>query len=109
MKKIFRIKKSEEFQSIIRKRKVIVNSAYILYYQVKVEEKGRIGIAVSKKLGIAVERNKMKRQLRMLLQETVAFEAIGWDGIIVAKARFKEQSYSQNKKDLESLVKTVKI
>lgn len=109
MRKELRIKKSEEFQSIIKRRKVQVNKSYILYYQPKKETKGRIGIAVSKKLGNAVERNKMKRQMRMLIQETVDFHSIGWDGILVAKALFKEQAYSDNKKDLECLTKTVKI
>ncbi|MFI3283646.1 MAG: ribonuclease P protein component [Erysipelotrichaceae bacterium] len=109
MKKENRIKKSEEFQKIIRKRRTVTNLTFVLYYNKKNEEKARIGISMSKKMGNAVIRNKIKRQLRMMIQETINFNQLEMDAIIIAKAKFKEQSYDVNKKDLERLIKTVKI
>ena len=66
MKKEYRIKKNEEFQKIIRQKKSIVHSKFVIYFR-KNDEHLRIGISVSKKLGNAVVRNKIKRQIRMMI------------------------------------------
>ena len=109
MKKAQRVKKSEEFQGIIKKRRTVSNSTFVVYYTKSKENNGRIGISASKKMGGAVDRNKIKRQLRMMIDEVVSFNSIKFDAIIITKHPFKEQSYAVNKKNLESLLKTVKI
>ena len=68
MKKEYRIKKNEDFQSIIKDKKSVINAKFVVYYKVN-EEHLRVGISVSKKLGHAVVRNKIKRQVRMMVQE----------------------------------------
>ena len=68
MKKKYRIKKNEEFQAIIKKKKSIANQKYVIYYRNN-NEHLKVGISVSKKLGNAVVRNKIKRQMRMMVQQ----------------------------------------
>ena len=108
MKKDNRIKKSEEFQSIITKRNKFNNSTFIIYFVPRKLDHGRIGISASKKLGNAVTRNKLKRQLRMMLMELIDFESLPFDGVVIIKEKFKEQSYLDNKKDLELLINKCK-
>ena len=108
MRKENRIKKSEEFQSIIKRRKKISNETFVMFYVPKAEEKGRLGISASKKMGHAVTRNKLKRQLRMMIMELVDFSELPFDGVIIIKEKFKEQSYIQNKKDLDLLINRIK-
>ncbi|SJZ45297.1 ribonuclease P protein component [Anaerorhabdus furcosa] len=109
MKIQYRIKKQEEFQTIIGKKKSIANATFVLYYQPKQELWSRIGISVGKKIGNAVYRNKYKRQCRMILQETVDFNSYPCDLIIIVRNKFTKQSYLDNKKDLESLLNKVTI
>lgn len=65
MKKKYRIKKSEDFNKIIRKKKSFANRQFVIYYSENKENRHiRLGISVSKKLGKAHIRNKMKRYVR---------------------------------------------
>lgn len=108
MKKQFRIKKNEEFDTIIKNRKFISAPSFTLYFQKKKEAYGRIGISVPKKLGNAVFRNKTKRQIKNMLQETDFYE-LKYDAIIIVRPKYLTHSYNNNNKDLEKLMKTVKI
>ncbi len=108
MKKEYRIKKTQEFQSIMSKKQYSAKPSVVIYCAKKCEEHARVGISVSKKLGNAVQRNKIKRQLRMMLQE-MASQSYPYDAIIIARNAYSSQSYQQNKKDLESCFKNVRI
>lgn len=101
MKKEFRIKKNEDFQSIIKNRQSVVNQKFVVYYR-KNEEHLRVGISVSKKLGNAVVRNKIKRQVRMMVQEVFDKEK-KMDYIIIVRNKYLSNSYEINKKNLEYL------
>ncbi len=108
MKKKNRIKKAQEFQTIIGNRCFESCKSMAVYVQGRSEEEARIGISVSKKLGHAVVRNKIKRQIRMMIHETISLHD-DLDYIILVRVGFNEQSYQENKKDLERCVKKVKI
>ncbi len=69
MKKEYRLKKEKQIQTILRKKQSYGNKAYILYINKNIEtDHFRIGVTASKKLGNAVVRNKLKRQMRAALQ-----------------------------------------
>ena len=73
----------------------------------KKEEHARVGISVGKKLGKAVQRNKIKRQVRMMVQEIYDFSE-NFDTIILVRVKYKEESYLNNKKLLGKMVKKLK-
>ena len=68
----------------------------------------RFGISVPKKLGNAVLRNKTKRQVRSIVQNITTFDS-SKDYIIMVRKPFFEHSFEDNEKDLEKLLKPVKI
>lgn len=103
MKKINRIRKSQEFQKIIHTGKKVVNGQFALYYTEKKEMQNRIGITLSKKIGNAVVRNKLKRQVRMMCQDLIDFETCQYDSIIIVRFSFKDNDYHTNKNNLEKL------
>ena len=81
MKKAFRIKKNEEFSKLIAQKHSFAFNEYIIYAAKRKEDKARFGISVSKKIGKAYVRNKVKRQLRMMIQEEMKTYPFGdvWD------------------------------
>ena len=51
MKKLYRVRKSEEFSSIISRKKSTANAFFVVYSSDRAKENARVGISVSKKLG----------------------------------------------------------
>lgn len=108
MKKQFRIKKSEEFQEIMKFKRFYTSPSLTIYVKPKKESTNRVGISAGKKLGGAVERNKVKRQVRMMVQDCYDFNE-EFDTIILIREQFIKESYLTNKNYLETLLKKVKI
>ena len=79
-----------------------------LYYAPRKEDISRVGLSVGKKLGGAVERNLVKRQLRMMVQDLSDFHE-NFDCIILVRSAYLKQSFDQNKKDLEKVLQSVRI
>ena len=65
VEKAYRIKRNSDFQAIYRKGKSVANRQFVIY--VMPDENlthFKLGISVSKKLGNAVTRNRIKRSIR---------------------------------------------
>lgn len=108
MKKQFRIKKSDEFAKIMNNKKFYTCPSFSIYVKPRIENYARVGISVGKKLGNAVVRNKIKRQVREMVHDIYNFEE-KFDTIILVRVKYHEESYINNKKLLERLVKNVRI
>lgn len=108
MKKERRIKKSQEFQRIIALANYVAYPSFVIYYDNKQEDMNRVGISVGKKLGNAVVRNTIKRQVRMLLMETGAL-SMDLDMIVIVRKGYLKNNYQYHKKCLETMLKKVKI
>ena len=105
MKKDYRIRKNEEFDRIIKLRKSFSSPCFVIYFDDRLMDHSRIGISVSKKLGDAVDRNKIKRQLRMMLLDIVNFENCKKDMIVIVRNGYLKNDFNTNKTDLEKIVK----
>lgn len=108
MNKKLRIRKSSEFLDIMNEKKFYVCPSFTLYVKARKEDHARIGLSVSKKLGKAHVRNKIKRQVRMMCQEIYDFQE-DFDSVILVRPRYLKENYRNNKKLLETLHKKVKI
>lgn len=105
MIKQYRIRKNEEFSKIVAKKQSIASGNFVLYYNDSKEEYSRIGISVSKKLGKAVVRNKIKRQVRMMVNEVYDYRNNKLDLIIIVRNKYLNNTYKDNRLDLEKLIK----
>jgi len=63
------------------------NSHLVLYARKNHSSSNRVGITVSKKLGGAVVRNRVRRRLREVYRLHEEQFAPGWDIVIVARSR----------------------
>ena len=108
MKKAYRVRKNEEFTRIISKKHTRSSKNFVIHYDSKVLDHSRIGISVSKKLGNAVIRNKVKRQVREMVKELDLYE-LSYDYIIIVRKGYFEGSFADNKKDLEKTIKACRI
>ena len=106
MNKELRVRKNEEFQKIIGKKSSVVNKSFVLYYMKNNLGHMRVGLSVSKKLGKAVVRNKIKRQVRHMVRTTFNSN-LSYDFVIIVRNKFLDNSFEQNKLELEKLLKKV--
>lgn len=109
MKKLYRIQKNEEFKKIIFKKIRFKNNSFIIYLNKRKENHARFGISVSKKLGNAVVRNKVKRQVKSMIHEICDYYDYQNDCVIIVKTQYLENEYNINKISLENLLKTSKM
>lgn len=105
MKKSYRIRKNEEFTRIIGEKHSMASANFVLYTSNKIENNCRVGISVSKKLGDAVDRNRIKRQVREMARALINFEEYPKDIIIIVRNPYLKNTYQDNLLDLEKMLK----
>jgi ribonuclease P protein component len=103
MKVKYRVKSHEDFQEVIKEKKTVSNRIYILYYKKNELKHSRLGISASKKIGNAVTRNKIRRQIRMMAQQVINFEN-SIDYCLIVRKQYLEESYENNKKEFSILI-----
>ncbi|MBU7594126.1 ribonuclease P protein component [Metabacillus halosaccharovorans] len=110
MKRKYRIKKNKDFQVVFKKGKSVANRQFVLYILQKTEEKEfRIGLSVSKKIGNAVTRNKVKRLIRQVFLEEKNRISSGKEFIIIARKPAADMNYHEVKGSLNHLFRKAKI
>ena len=67
------------------------------------DELRRFGLTVSRKVGNAVVRNRVKRRLRSLVQQLDVYAPLGADVVIVARFAARTASYQRLRDDLSWL------
>ena len=105
MKVINRIKASDDFALAIKKGRAQRNQSFVIHYRPNEYAYTRVGISVSSKLGNAVVRNLIKRQIRSMLDSLIDYNSQSFDIVIIAKANFLNRSYDDNKQLLQELLK----
>lgn len=95
IKAVYRIKKSEDFASAIKLGKNYKNPAFIIHCCSNKLSHARIGISASTKLGNAVIRNRIKRQVRMMCKELINL-AIQKDIVIIVKRNYLQNDFALN-------------
>ena len=97
MKKKEIVKKSWEFEDIIKNGKCLKNKYYVIHLKPNNLSYDRYGISVSKKLGNAVFRNKYKRKLRSIIDNYKKIYVNSTDYIIILRKEGLSRSFSELK------------
>lgn len=96
MKKINIVRDSKDFENAIKKGKRISNQHYIIYIINNEKKYYRFGISVGKKISNkAVIRNKLKRQLKSIIDNHKNLYQNNQDYIIIMKRTCLESNYQE--------------
>jgi ribonuclease P protein component len=108
MKKAYRVKKGTEIEAIIKERKSVGNRHFVVYHKKNHEiSHFRFAVSVSKKYGKAVQRNRIKRQVREIFR---AMDLADQNDIfVVVKVPASELSFVEMKTALEQLARKSNI
>lgn len=88
------IKKNAEFQRVYETRKSAANKHMVVYARRNGLEYNRFGFSVSKKVGKAVVRNKIRRRLKEILR-TSLMTFVGFDVVVVIRPAAADCGYAE--------------
>lgn len=103
MKKINIVKDSRNFEKIIKNNKSFRTKYFYIYKQNHEENIYHFGLSVGKKIGNAVRRNKVKRQLREIISQNTYQK--NFDCIIIVRREINDADFLQIKEDLNFAMK----
>ena len=107
MKKINILKDSKDFDRIIRTTKPYKYKDYIIFVERNTNNIYKFGLSVGKKIGNAVNRNKVKRQLKSIIDKKDYQN--NFNCIIIVGRGINEKNFQQKKENLFSALSNLKI
>ena len=102
------IKKTASFKAVYKRGRQAVN-AYFVMYALPSPEGNRLGVTVSKKVGKAVVRNRIRRLVKERFRLNAHILKPGFDIVVVARAGADAISYHKVDKALGSLLDRLKL
>ncbi|MGM9886108.1 MULTISPECIES: ribonuclease P protein component [unclassified Lactococcus] len=108
IKKEYRVKRSKDFDQIFTAKHSFANRKFVVYTLNTEQKHYRVGISVSKKLGHAVVRNRVKRLIRHAVAEfSPNIEKV--DFVIIARSGVQDLTFEEVKKNLKHVLKLSNI
>lgn len=104
LNKKFRLKKKGEFSKAYKQGHSKANPYLVIYYFKRTKKEIRVGFSVSKKIGNAVVRNKIKRRLREAIKPYINKILPSYDIIFIARHKIKGISFKDVEKNMVSLL-----
>ena len=111
MKKTIMIKRRHEFKQLFSKGKIVYNKNFTFYYLKNKLSINQLGIAVSKKSGNAVDRNRIKRLIRENYKIFEEKLSTGYNLLfsVNKKCQIKEINFYDVKKEMERALKKAEL
>lgn len=101
-----RLTKRAYFDKVYRYGKSAANHQFVLYYMPQPRQPSfRLGVSVSKKIGNAVTRNRIRRMLKEIVRLNAERLAGGYDLILIARKPAAEMTYQEMEKSVLHVLK----
>ena len=110
--KILALSKNEEFKNLLKQKKITNKYVSIFFGKLLNKDKKRLNISfvTKKKIGNAINRNKIKRRLRNIINELVKKISLNFNYsyLVIAKATMLNNKYTIIKETLLGDFKRIK-
>lgn len=107
LKQSYRLKRRQDFRRVYQRGNSLKNRAFVLCFRAagqKYPNQLRIGFSVSKKIGKAVERNRVRRLLREACRLELAAFPKGFDYVLIARLGAKTETVASLRKKLQKML-----
>lgn len=100
-----RLQRNGDFRFIFAKGNSVANRLYVLYVIRKDSSRpSRVGFSVSKKVGNAVVRNRVKRRMREIVRKQLWRFSNGYDLVFIARKDAAAAAYAESENQLVRLL-----
>ena len=100
-----RLQRNGDFRFIFAKGNSVANRLYVLYVIRKDSSRpSRVGFSVSKKVGNAVVRNRVKRRMREIVRKQLRRFSKGYDLVFIARKDAASAAYAESEIQLVRLM-----
>tara|TARA_B100000678_G_scaffold261812_1_gene243554 strand:+ start:30 stop:398 length:369 start_codon:yes stop_codon:yes gene_type:complete len=104
-----KITKRSDYVKASRGRYIETSSLFLQKIKRDDKKGPRYGVTASKKIGIAVERNRAKRRIRHAIKEVLPkYGKNGYDYVVVARIKINKVSWKTILNDLERAFREIK-
>ena len=104
LQKPYRLRRNADFRRVYRQSKSISCKYLVLYPKRVKEDRLRVGFSISKKIGKANVRNRLKRRLSEIIRLNLAHLQPGYDLIFVARGPIVGLDYRELEKNVRYLL-----
>jgi ribonuclease P protein component len=105
MERRYRLRLNTDFQRVRQEGKSWANRLVVLCALPNDLEYSRFGFAVSKRIGKAVVRNRVRRRMREAVRLRRASIADGWDMIFISRSAIADVTYAEISGAIEDLLR----
>ncbi|MDR1773874.1 MAG: ribonuclease P protein component [Clostridioides sp.] len=100
------IKKDSDFRKVYKFGKSYSNKYLVLYFLKNNTDTTRLGISISKKVGKANVRNKIRRRIKEVFRLNIVDKILrGYDIVFIARVAASEATYEDIRKSMNFLIK----
>lgn len=103
------IKKNREFSRVYRSGKSKANRLLVLYQRPNHEKIARVGFSISKKVGNAPERNRLKRILKEIYRLHDIDQLVGNDLVFIVRANANGATYQELESAMKHILRISKV
>lgn len=104
MERALRLRKNSDFQRLYRRGEAYYNRQFKVLCRKNGRKTNRYGFSISKKMGKATARNRLKRRLREIVRHHEAAFPQGYDFAFVPREGVQELSYADLEKSVLHLL-----
>jgi len=109
VKKRYRLRNNADFEKVYKYGKAVADRLLVLKYKRNSLYLLRTGFSVSKRVGKAVARNRIKRRLKDIVQKRIHLLNLGYDLIFIVRQEAKDAEYADLLCAVSNLLKKARV
>lgn len=104
------LKKDSDFRKVYKHGKSIANRYLVMYILKNKSDSSRVGISISKKVGKAITRNRIRRLVKEVYRLDIDSKVKnGYDIVFIARMPSKDATFKDIEKSINTLAKKADI